>query len=197
MKAPLLDDCTILPLRRFCPMLVLDDSTERDKSTGCSYSDLVYFSVSVDTSNTKDLLEVRDVRLSVHKGAHLSDTDSYTDIGLSSEEEADKLDPAPQFRRKYARPAHVPDPDPVTPVNLPSTSDEATVRIPKEAPQQVHDLLGQLLQGQVPSTGGTGGTDGGSSSQKPPGSNPFNVRRAKEGERCAKFVKEPSEILTL
>ena len=51
----------------------------------------------MDTSNTKDILEVRDVRLSAHKGAHLSDSDSYTDIGLSSEEEADELDPAPQI----------------------------------------------------------------------------------------------------
>ena len=145
----------------------------------------------MDTSNTKDVLEVRDVRLSVHKGAHLSDSDSYTDIGLSSEEEADELDPAPQFRRKYARPVPAPilEPDPVPPVPLPSTSDETTVRVPKEALQQVHDLLGQLLQGQVPSTGGTGGTDGGSSSQMPPGSNPFNVRRAKEGEKVCQVCK--------
>ena len=108
-------------------------------------------------------MEVRDVRFSVHKGAHLSDSDNYTDIGLSSEEEADELDPAPQFRRKYARPAPAPtpNPDPVPPVPLPSTSDETTVRVPKEALQQVHDLLGQLLQGQVPSTGGIGGPDGG------------------------------------
>ena len=152
----------------------------------------------MDTSNTKDILEVRDVRLSAHKGAHLSDSDSYTDIGLSSEEEADELDPAPQFRRKYARPAPAPEPDPVPPVPQPSTSDEATVTVPKEALQQVHALLGQLLQGQVPSTGGTGGTDGGSSSQMPPGSNPFNVRRAKEGgERCVKSAKDLSGILTL
>ena len=152
---------------------------------------LFIFSVPMDTSNTKDILEVRDVRLSVQKGAHLSDSDSYTDIGLSSEEEADELDPAPQFRRKYARPAPapVPDPDPVPPVPLPSNSDEATVRVPKEALQQVHDLLGQLLQGQVPSTGGTGGTDGGSPSQMPPGSNPFNVRRAKEGEKVCQVCK--------
>ena len=140
----------------------------------------------MDTSNTKDVLEVRDVRLSAHKGAHLSDSDSYTDIGLSSEEEAEELDPSPQFRRKYARPAPVPETDPAPSAPLPSTSDEATVRVPKEALQQVHDLLGQLLQGQVPSTGGT---DGGSSSQMPPGSNPFNVRRAKEGEKVCQICK--------
>ena len=141
----------------------------------------------MDSSNTKDVLEIRDVRLSVHKGAHLSDSDNYTDIGLSSEEEADELDPASQFRRKYDRPAPVPDP--VPPVPLPSTSDETTVRVPKEALQQVHDLLGQLLQGHVPSTRGTGGSDGGGSFQMPPGSNPFNVRRAKEGEKVCQVCK--------
>ena len=141
----------------------------------------------MDSSNTKDVLEIRDVRLSVHKGAHLSDSDNYTDIGLSSEEEADEMDPDPQFRRKYDRPAPVPDP--VPPVPLPSTSDETTVRVPKEALQQVHDLLGQLLQGHVLSTGGTGGSDGGGSSQMPPGSNPFNVRRAKEGEKVCQVCK--------
>ena len=161
-------------------MLVLDDTTEQDESARCRCLNLIIFSVPVDMSNTKEVLEVRDVRFSVHKGAHLSDSDSYTDIGLSSEEVADELDPAPQFRRKYARPAPVP---------LPSTSDETTVRVPNEALQQVHDLLGQLLQGQVPSTGGTGGTDDGGSSQMPPGSNRFNVRRAKEGEKVCQVCK--------
>ena len=63
-------------------MLVLDDSTERDKNARRQCLDLIIFSVPVDTSNTKDVLEVRDVRFSVHKGAHLSDSDSYTDIGI-------------------------------------------------------------------------------------------------------------------
>ena len=58
----------------------------------------------MDTSNTKDVLEIQDVRLSAHKGAHLSDSDGYTDIGLSSEEEAEDLDPAPQFRGSLTGP---------------------------------------------------------------------------------------------
>ena len=41
-KVPLLDECTLSPLRHFRPTVVLDDSTERDESTGCWYLDLVY-----------------------------------------------------------------------------------------------------------------------------------------------------------
>ena len=150
----------------------------------------------MDTSNTKDVLEIQDVRLSAHKGAHLSDSDGYTDIGLSSEEEAEDLDPAPQFRRKFDRPTP-PQPDPTPPVPpqpqqpQPSTSaDQATVTVPKEALQQVHALLGQILQGQVPTgLGGVGGAAGEDSSQMPPGSNPFNVRRAKEGEKVCQVCQ--------
>ena len=150
----------------------------------------------MDTSNTKDVLEIHDVRLSIHKGAHLSDSDNYTDIGLSSEEEADELDPAPQFRRKYDRPAPMPAPDPAPPAPIPSTSDEATVRVPKEALQQVHDLLGQLLQGQVPSTGGTGGTDGGALLRCHLALTLSMSGEPKKGKRCVKFVKEPFGTLT-
>ena len=142
------------------------------------------------------MVEIQDVRLSAHKGAHLSDSDAYTDIGLSSEEEAEDLDPAPQFRRKFDRPTP-PQPDPTPPVPpqpqqpQPSTSaDQATVTVPKEALQQVHALLGQILQGQVPTgLGGVGGAAGEDSSQMPPGSNQFNVRRAKEGEKVCQVCQ--------
>ena len=182
-NAFLLDECTgqLYKNRRKCWTLVL-----------ISYS----FVVPVDTSNMKDMLEIRDVRLSAHKGAHLSDSDGYTDIGLSSEEEAQELDPAPQFRRKFDRP-NPPQPDPAPPIppqpqqSQPSTSaDQATVTVPKEALQQVHALLGQILQGQVPTgLGGTGGKAGEGSFQMPPGSNPFNVRRAKEGEKVCQVCQ--------
>ena len=45
--------------------------------------------MSVDDENSKDVLAIKEVRLSAHKGEHPDDSEDYAAIGLSSEEEAE------------------------------------------------------------------------------------------------------------
>ena len=182
---------------------LLDESTRRCHFSGRFTKRLCFFlyiSVPCDSTNNKDVLEICDVRLTSHKGENPCDSDDYDDIGLSSEEEAEGLDASEYIRRKYDKPAP-PPPPPVPPLpglpgqsGLGSTTTEATpttttttVSVPRSALQEVHSLLGRLL-----------GQPGQSSSDVPIGvphpapataDNPFNVTRAKQGEKVCKVCK--------
>ena len=131
--------------------------------------DTIFFVVKVDAENDKEVLMVRDVRISLHKEQHPDDTASGDDIGLSSEEEADEMSEDEQIGRKYKRkvpPPPVPD-EPVSPVppqpdpeptpQTGSSSGLASIQVPVSMLQQVHAALGQLLQGQQPQLPPLGG----------------------------------------
>ena len=141
-----------------------DESSGRLYNAGHMYMMLVQlssFSVRVDDENTKEVLSVEDVRISNHKDEHPDDSASCSEIGLSSEEEADSMFEDECVARKYHRkktPAPAPDPvPPVPPVPQPQSSEQqsaptgmASVQVPMAMLQQVHAALGQLLQGQQP-----------------------------------------------
>ena len=156
------------------------------------------FSVPCDSQNNKDVLEIRDVRMSTHKGANPTDSDDYEDIGLSSEEEAEGLEEVEHIRRKYNKPAPPAPPIPPPPPPLPDlpavttseaipTTSTTTVSVPRSALQEVHALLGRLL-GQP----GQSAPDVPLGEPHPPPpsvGNPFNVTRAKHGEKFCKVCK--------
>ena len=135
-------------------------------------------------------MDVRDLRLSNHKDLHPEDSDNPADIGLSSEEEADNLDEHPAIRRKYhqaSQPsvttASTTGSTSTTATTSSSTSTDpqmATIQIPVTALQQVHTMLGQMLQGQVPDL---------QQAPVPPAplepaeGMPFSVTRPKRGEK--------------
>ena len=115
--------------------------------------------------NDKEVLVVRDVRISLHKEQNADDTASGDEIGLSSEDEADEMSEDEQIGRKYKRrvppPPVVPDepappappqpePQPQSTPQAGSTSGLASIQVPVSMLQQVHAALGQLLQGQPP-----------------------------------------------
>ena len=56
--------------------------------------------MKVDSENNKEVLAVRDVRISLHKEQNADDTASGDEIGLSSEEEADEMSEDEQIGRK-------------------------------------------------------------------------------------------------
>ena len=107
------------------------------------------------------------MHISLHKEQHPDDTASRSDIGLSSEDEADELSENEHIGRKYKRKSAPPPPadDPVPPQPQsdpqPSSGDPtsgmASVQVPISMLQQVHTALGQLLQGQQPQLPLTGG----------------------------------------
>ena len=68
--------------------------------------------MSVDDENSKDVLAIKEVRVSAHKGEHPDDSEDYAAIGLSSEEEAEDLPDNQYIRRKFQIPPPLP-PDPV------------------------------------------------------------------------------------
>ena len=124
---------------------------------------LFYFVVSVDEKNSKDVLDIQEIRYSGFKGEHPDDSEDYAAIGLSSEEEAEDLPENEFIRRKFQAPI----PDPVPPVPPVPAEDPqgapqtASIQVPVEMLQQVHQALGQLLQGQpvtVPSVGSLPGS---------------------------------------
>ena len=99
------------------------------------------------------VLAVEGVRVSRHKDIHPEDSDDPMDIGLSSEEEADKMDEEPHIRRKYHHAAQPPSqstqppptaqPTPARPVQPPTEepaaststaeSGTATIQVPVAA----------------------------------------------------------------
>ena len=105
----------------------------------------------MDDENSKDVLAIKEVRVSAHKGEHPDDSEDYAAIGLSSEEEAEDLPDNQYIRRKFQIPPPLP-PDPVLSVPSASTGDPsgdtASIQVPIGMLKQVHEALGQLLQGQ-------------------------------------------------
>ena len=133
-------------------------------------------------------MDVRDLRLSNHKDLHPEDSDNPADIGLSSEEEADNLDEHPAIRRKYHQSfqpsvttAATTGSTSTTATTSSSTSTDpqmATIQIPVTALQHVHNMLGQMLQGQVPEQAPVPPAP-----LEPAEGMPFSVTRPKRGEK--------------
>ena len=158
-----------------------------------------FFVVNIDEENSKDVLDIKEVRVSAHKGENLDDSEDYAAIGLSSEEEAEELPENDYIRRKFQIPPP-PPPDPVPPVPPVPTGepsgDTASIQVPIRMLQQVHQALGQLLQGQLVTSGSLGSVP-----SQPPRSTgptvhhenvPFEVPVIKEGRKIAVFVQESS-----
>ena len=143
----------------------------------------VFFAVSLDAQNQKCVVDVRDIRLSRHKDVHPDDSEAPEDIGLSSEEEAEDLEDNPAICRKYhhsAPPATSATTTGGTATATTSTAtgpEMATVQIPVAALQKVHDLLGKMLEGQLPSEPQQ------SAQQDVPGEVPFSVSKPKRGDK--------------
>ena len=116
---------------------------------------IFYFVVNIDEENSKDVLDIQEIRVSAHKGENPDDSEDYAAIGLSSEEEAEDLPDSEYIRRKFQAPPPPPAP-PVPPTGEPSSSGTASIQVPVEMLQQVHQALGQLLQGQPISAGSIG-----------------------------------------
>ena len=139
-------------------------------------------------------MDVRDLRLSNHKDLHPEDSDNPADIGLSSEEEADNLDEHPAIRRKYHQTSQPTvttasttggsTSTVTTATTTSSTSTDpqmATIQIPVTALQQVHSMLGQMLQGQVPDVPQQAPVP--PAPLEPAEDMPFSVTRPKRGEK--------------
>ena len=146
------------------------------------------FVVSVDDENSKDVLAINEVRLSAHKGEHPDDSEDYAAIGLSSEEEAEDLPDSQYIRRKFQIPPPLP-PDPVPSVPSAPTGDPsgdtASIQVPIGMLKQVHEALGQLLQGQ-PLTSGSFGSVPNQPSTNPTVHHedvPFEVPVIKRGQK--------------
>ena len=121
----------------------------------------------MDDENSKDVLAINEVRVSAHKGEHPDDVA----IGLSSEEEAEDLPDNQYIRRKFQIPPPLP-PDPVPSVPPVPTGEPdsatASIQVPVGMLRQVHEALGQLLQGQPVTSGSFGSVP----NQPPRSSNP-------------------------
>ena len=145
--------------------------------------------MKVDSENDKEVLVVRDVRISLHKEQNADDTASGDEIGLSSEDEADEMSEDEQIGRKYKRrapPPPVPDepvpsvppqPDPQPQASQAGgSSGLASIQVPVSMLQQVHAALGQLLQGQPPQLPPLGGAPSAAAADPEPSSGvPFPV----------------------
>ena len=117
--------------------------------------------MKVDSENDKEVLAVRDVRISLHKEQNADDTASGDEIGLSSEDEADEMSEDEQIGRKYKRrappppvpeepvPPVPPQPDP-QPQSIPqagSTSGLASIQVPVSMPSKFMQLWGSCYKG--------------------------------------------------
>ena len=69
--------------------------------------------MNVDDDNSKDVLDINEVRVSAHKGEHPDYSEDHAAIGLSSEEEAEDLPDNQYIRRKFQIPPPLPS-DPVS-----------------------------------------------------------------------------------
>ena len=89
--------------------------------------------MNINDENSKDVLDINEVRVSAHKGEHPDDSEDYANIGLSSEEEAEDLPDNQYIRRKFQiPPPHPSDPvPPVPPVPTGEPSgDTASIQLP-------------------------------------------------------------------
>ena len=159
-----------------------------------------YFSVNIDEDNVKEVLKIANVTLSLHKEANPDDSVDFDDIGLSSEEEAEDLEPDKYVRRKFDKPAP-PPPEPLprlpqlpgsdpTPGSVPSTDpvplstgETTTLQVPVSAVKQLHTLLGQIIQGQTPTVGGSSANAPSTGTEEVP----FQVDPIKRGEKQCKI----------
>ena len=144
--------------------------------------------MNVDELNEKDTLDIKEVRVSSHKGENPDDSQAFVDIGLSSEEEAEDLPENEYFRRKFQAPPPPPAPPvPPIPTGDPSSSGTASIQVPVEMLQQVHQALGQLLQGQPIAPGLIGPLPGSQSRPSVPTQHhedvPFEVPVIKRGQK--------------
>ena len=152
----------------------------------------------MDDENTKEVLSVEEVRISNHKDEHPEDSASCSEIGLSSEEEADSMSEDECVARKYhRRKAHLhlilcllfhhlfPNHPAVCP------SWMASVQVPIAMLQQVHTALGQLLQGQQPQLPSLGSIPPQQSAPLPaPGTGlPFAVPKVSRTEKKCQFCQ--------
>ena len=143
--------------------------------------------MNVDEENSKDVLDIQEVRVSAHKGEHPDDSEDYAAIGLSSEEEAEDLSDNEFIRRKFQMPPPpVPEVPPVPPVPTgeAGSSGTSSIQVPVEMLQQVHHVLGQLLQGQSVTPGSLGSGPGPSTGSTEHHENvPFEVPVIKRGQK--------------
>ena len=160
-----------------------------------------FFSVNVDEDNIKEVLKIADVAISLHKEANPDDSVDFDEIGLSSEEEAEDLEPDKYVRRKFNKPAPPPPPVPLpplpelpgsdpTPGSVPSANpvpvpqeETTTLQVPVSAVKQLHTLLGQIIQGTAP-TGSTGSAPSTGTEEAP-----FQVDPIKRGEKQCKICQ--------
>ena len=157
----------------------------------------------MDSENDKEVLAVRDVRISLHKEQNADDTDSGDEIGLSSEDEADEMSEDEQIGRKYKRrapPPPVPD-EPVPPVppqpdpqpqstpQAGSTSGLASIQVPVSMLQQVHAALGQLLQGQPPQLSPLRGAPSAAADPEPSSGVPFPVPKTSRFNKACQICQ--------
>ena len=156
--------------------------------------------MNVDEDNVKEVLKIANVTLSLHKEANPDDSVDYDDIGLSSEEEAEDMEPDKYVRRKFNKPAPPPellprlpqlpgsDPPPGSAPStdpVPPTGETTTLQVPMSAVKQLHTLLGQIIQGQAPTAGGSS-TDAPSTGTEEV---PFQVDPIKRGEKQCKICQ--------
>ena len=135
------------------------------------------------------------VRISNHKDENPDDSASCSEIGLSSEEEADSMSEDECVARKYHRSkktAPVPDPVPPVPPPIPQPqTGMASVQVPIAMLQQVHSALGQLLQGQQPQLPSLGSLPSQQKAPQPaPGTGlPFAVPKVSRNEKKCQFCQ--------
>ena len=159
--------------------------------------------MKVDSENDKEVLAVRDVRISLHKEQNADDTASGDEIGLSSEDEADEMSEDEQIGRKYKRRAPPPpvpeepvppvppqpDPQPQSTPQAGSTSGLASIQVPVSMLQQVHAALGQLLQGQPPQLPPLGGAPSAAADPEPSSGVPFPVPKTSRFNKACQICQ--------
>ena len=123
---------------------------------------------------------MRSVLLSPHKDCHPEDSDDATDIGLSSEEEAEDMEDVPHIRRKYQAPPPAPAPEPVPPQPPAPEPQTASIQVPIAALEQVKSAIDAILAGQAPSTSTQSAAP--VSTQDVP-EVPFSVPKIKRGDK--------------
>ena len=157
----------------------------------------------MDSENDKEVLAVRDVRISLHKEQNADDTASGDEIGLSSEDEADEMSEDEQIGRKYKRRAPPPpvpeepvppvppqpDPQPQSTPQAGSTSGLASIQVPVSMLQQVHAALGQLLQGQPPQLPPLGGAPSAAADPEPSSGVPFPVPKTSRFNKACQICQ--------
>ena len=105
------------------------------------------FSVKADCQLLKSVWECSELKVSCWKILHPSDTENEQAVGLTSEDEAEGLEPAPGVSRRGfgGPPAPEAQPEPV-PAQLQVAEDEVVVK--KRALKRVKQQVVALLRGE-------------------------------------------------